>query len=191
MRAPTGEQWRVSCRPKRLPGLVAKQARARLHLTVCFPQKVRAVGSGRNAAPGGEEEKVRMRILPKRKRWKTGALRLKLPQCSSLVLLFVNAHLCLICSPDLSDALLPMQPSDVLDMPVDPNEPTYCLCHQVSYGEMIGCDNPDVSVRLCGCFGSAAISLVFILVPCLILQCPIEWFHFACVDLATKPKGKW
>ena len=36
-------------------------------------------------------------------------------------------------------------PSDVLDMPVDPNEPTYCLCHQVSYGEMIGCDNLDVS----------------------------------------------
>ncbi|KAK2167852.1 hypothetical protein LSH36_23g07028 [Paralvinella palmiformis] len=54
--------------------------------------------------------------------------------------------------------------SDVLDMPVDPNEPTYCLCHQVSYGEMIGCDNPD---------------------------CPIEWFHFACVGLSTKPKGKW
>lgn len=37
-------------------------------------------------------------------------------------------------------------PSDVLDMPVDPNEPTYCLCHQVSYGEMIGCDNLDVSM---------------------------------------------
>ncbi|XP_017002639.1 inhibitor of growth protein 5 isoform X1 [Drosophila takahashii] len=55
-------------------------------------------------------------------------------------------------------------PSDVMDMPVDPNEPTYCLCHQVSYGEMIGCDNPD---------------------------CPIEWFHFACVGLTTKPKGKW
>lgn len=55
-------------------------------------------------------------------------------------------------------------PSDVLDMPVDPNEPTYCLCHQVSYGEMIGCDNSD---------------------------CPIEWFHFACVGLTSKPKGKW
>lgn len=55
-------------------------------------------------------------------------------------------------------------PSDVLDMPVDPNEPTYCLCHQVSYGEMIGCDN---------------------------LDCPIEWFHFACVGLTSKPKGKW
>ena len=36
-------------------------------------------------------------------------------------------------------------PTDVLDMPVDPNEPTYCLCHQVSFGEMIGCDNTDVS----------------------------------------------
>jgi len=53
---------------------------------------------------------------------------------------------------------------DVLDMPVDPNEPTYCSCHQVSYGEMIGCDNPD---------------------------CPIEWFHFGCVGLTSKPKGKW
>merc|ERR1719419_791571 len=64
------------------------------------------------------------------------------------------------------NALLPLSvaASDVLDMPVDPNEPTYCLCHQVSYGEMIGCDNQD---------------------------CPIEWFHFGCVNLTTKPKGKW
>ena len=54
--------------------------------------------------------------------------------------------------------------TDVLDMPVDPNEPTYCVCHQVSYGEMIGCDN---------------------------LDCPIEWFHFGCVGLTQKPKGKW
>lgn len=51
-----------------------------------------------------------------------------------------------------------------LEMPVDPNEPTYCTCHQVSYGEMIGCDNPD---------------------------CTIEWFHFGCVGLTSKPKGKW
>ncbi|XP_065133257.1 inhibitor of growth protein 5b [Paramisgurnus dabryanus] len=65
-------------------------------------------------------------------------------------------------SPNISEAL--MHPSDVLDMPVDPNEPTYCLCSQVSYGEMIGCDNAD---------------------------CPIEWFHFTCVGLTTKPKGKW
>ncbi|KAJ3190166.1 Inhibitor of growth protein 4 [Gaertneriomyces sp. JEL0708] len=24
-----------------------------------------------------------------------------------------------------------------LDMPIDPNEPTYCICHQVSFGDMI------------------------------------------------------
>ena len=59
---------------------------------------------------------------------------------------------------------LPGVPQEVLDMPVDPNEPTYCLCNQVSYGEMIGCDNND---------------------------CPIEWFHFGCLDITTKPKGKW
>lgn len=48
--------------------------------------------------------------------------------------------------------------------PIDPDEPTYCSCQQVSYGEMIGCDNDD---------------------------CPIEWYHFNCVGLSTKPKGKW
>ena len=51
----------------------------------------------------------------------------------------------------LSIVALPIgigHPSDVLDMPVDPNEPTYCLCHQVSYGEMIGCDNLDVSMLI-------------------------------------------
>uniref|UniRef100_A0A671KGX3 Inhibitor of growth family member 1 n=1 Tax=Sinocyclocheilus anshuiensis TaxID=1608454 RepID=A0A671KGX3_9TELE len=50
------------------------------------------------------------------------------------------------------------------DIPIDPNEPTYCLCEQVSFGEMIGCDNDE---------------------------CPIEWFHFSCVGLNHKPKGKW
>ena len=28
---------------------------------------------------------------------------------------------------------------------IDPNEPRYCLCGDVSYGEMVGCDNDDVS----------------------------------------------
>lgn len=51
-----------------------------------------------------------------------------------------------------------------LDFTIDPNEPTYCLCNQVSYGEMIGCDN---------------------------FECKIEWFHFNCVGLTHKPKGKW
>ena len=64
------------------------------------------------------------------------------------------------CRPVVEPARVPMLPlsiahaSDVLDMPVDPNEPTYCICRQVSYGEMIGCDNPDVSftVLLSGVF---------------------------------------
>jgi hypothetical protein len=35
-------------------------------------------------------------------------------------------------------------PTIDLELPVDPNEPTYCLCNQVSYGEMVACDNSDV-----------------------------------------------
>ncbi|KFD57163.1 hypothetical protein M513_02048 [Trichuris suis] len=44
------------------------------------------------------------------------------------------------------------------------DEPVYCICRQVSYGQMICCDNE---------------------------KCEMEWFHFKCVHLATKPKGKW
>lgn len=29
-------------------------------------------------------------------------------------------------------------------MPVDPNEPLYCYCQSVSYGDMLACDNTDV-----------------------------------------------
>lgn len=53
---------------------------------------------------------------------------------------------------------------DVMDMPVDPNEPTYCVCRQVSFGQMVMCDNSE---------------------------CPIEWFHFGCVGLEAQPEGKW
>ena len=28
---------------------------------------------------------------------------------------------------------------------IDPNEPRYCLCNRVSFGEMINCENVDVS----------------------------------------------
>lgn len=51
-----------------------------------------------------------------------------------------------------------------LDMPIDPNEPTYCICSRVAFGEMVGCDNPD---------------------------CKREWFHFECVGLVANPTGKW
>eukprot|EP00268_Persea_americana_P042491 TRINITY_DN4253_c0_g1_i3.p1 TRINITY_DN4253_c0_g1~~TRINITY_DN4253_c0_g1_i3.p1 ORF type:complete len:140 (+),score=22.34 TRINITY_DN4253_c0_g1_i3:1041-1460(+) len=53
------------------------------------------------------------------------------------------------------------------DQPSDPNEPTYCVCNQVSFGDMIACDNVD-------CEGG-------------------EWFHYACVGLTpeTRFRGKW
>ncbi|XP_011296907.1 inhibitor of growth protein 3 isoform X2 [Fopius arisanus] len=50
------------------------------------------------------------------------------------------------------------------DWTYDPNEPRYCVCNQVSYGDMVACDNSD---------------------------CPFEWFHYPCVGIAAPPKGKW
>lgn len=50
--------------------------------------------------------------------------------------------------------------------PVDPDEPRYCFCNQVSYGQMVGCDDKD---------------------------CAREWFHLSCVGLTHPPnkKGKF
>ncbi|KAI5731816.1 hypothetical protein M8J77_016518 [Diaphorina citri] len=50
------------------------------------------------------------------------------------------------------------------DLAIDPNEPTYCLCNQVSFGQMVMCDND---------------------------LCPHQWFHFSCVAVTNTPKGKW
>ncbi|CAI9108730.1 OLC1v1008407C1 [Oldenlandia corymbosa var. corymbosa] len=57
-------------------------------------------------------------------------------------------------------------PADI-DQPIDPNEPTYCVCNQVSFGDMIACDNEN-------CQGG-------------------EWFHYTCVGLTpeTRFRGKW
>ncbi|TKA53545.1 hypothetical protein B0A53_03836 [Rhodotorula sp. CCFEE 5036] len=49
-------------------------------------------------------------------------------------------------------------------MPVDPNEPVYCYCNRVSFGEMIACENED---------------------------CAREWFHLECVGLDKAPEGAW
>ncbi|KAI8338805.1 hypothetical protein EDC96DRAFT_523250 [Choanephora cucurbitarum] len=46
----------------------------------------------------------------------------------------------------------------------DVNEPTYCYCKQVSFGDMIACDGDN---------------------------CEREWFHYACVGLVEPPAGKW
>ncbi|KAK9388062.1 inhibitor of growth proteins N-terminal histone-binding-domain-containing protein [Lipomyces mesembrius] len=40
----------------------------------------------------------------------------------------------------------------------------YCFCQQVSYGDMVACDNPD---------------------------CQYEWFHYGCVGLKAPPSGVW
>ncbi|KAF2204549.1 PHD finger domain-containing protein [Delitschia confertaspora ATCC 74209] len=48
----------------------------------------------------------------------------------------------------------------------DGDEPRYCYCNEVSYGNMIACDNTD---------------------------CPREWFHLACVNMEKAPNArtKW
>ncbi|TFK52000.1 hypothetical protein OE88DRAFT_1658747 [Heliocybe sulcata] len=51
-----------------------------------------------------------------------------------------------------------------LETMANPDEPRYCFCNQVSYGEMIACDNED---------------------------CEREWFHYGCVDLTVPPRGRW
>ncbi|KAF7232884.1 hypothetical protein EG68_09474 [Paragonimus skrjabini miyazakii] len=46
----------------------------------------------------------------------------------------------------------------------DEDQRRYCVCNDVSYGDMIACDNPS---------------------------CPFEWFHYSCVNLTVAPKGDW
>jgi hypothetical protein len=50
------------------------------------------------------------------------------------------------------------------DTTLDPNEPRYCKCNDVSYGEMVACEGKN---------------------------CPYEWFHYQCVGLTSAPKGSW
>ncbi|TAQ84447.1 hypothetical protein B7494_g7228 [Chlorociboria aeruginascens] len=52
------------------------------------------------------------------------------------------------------------------DLEVDADEPTYCYCNGVSYGEMVACDADG---------------------------CEKEWFHLECVGLKVAPRGnaKW
>ena len=52
----------------------------------------------------------------------------------------------------LEPQLEPIPPTQRLgveaDMPIDPNEPTYCICNRVSFGEMVGCDSDDVGFTI-------------------------------------------
>lgn len=50
-------------------------------------------------------------------------------------------------TPAATEAQATANPTGMdLELPVDPNEPTYCFCNQVSYGAMVACDNPNVCV---------------------------------------------
>ncbi|KAG1087086.1 hypothetical protein G6F42_020742 [Rhizopus arrhizus] len=49
------------------------------------------------------------------------------------------------------------------EIDIDPNEPKYCYCNQVSFGDMVACDGDN---------------------------CEKEWFHYTCVGLAYPPVVK-
>ncbi|OJD40399.1 phd finger domain protein [Diplodia corticola] len=55
---------------------------------------------------------------------------------------------------------------EIADDDEDGDQERFCYCNGVSYGEMIGCDNPD---------------------------CLRQWFHYACVGITKEPnkKAKW
>ena len=46
----------------------------------------------------------------------------------------------------------------------NPESQTYCLCGGEDIGNMIACDNTS---------------------------CRVEWFHYDCVGIKRKPRGKW
>lgn len=54
------------------------------------------------------------------------------------------------------DHTVPTDENDVYD----PDEPTYCYCERVSFGQMVGCDGE---------------------------HCTREWFHLGCVGLKVAP----
>ena len=50
------------------------------------------------------------------------------------------------------------------DQQDDQSVQTWCICAELEYGRMIKCDNDD---------------------------CPYQWFHYKCVNIRRKPRGKW
>ena len=46
----------------------------------------------------------------------------------------------------------------------DGDDTRYCFCHNVSYGDMVACDNEN---------------------------CPYQWFHWGCIGITEEPVGEW
>lgn len=65
-----------------------------------------------------------------------------------------------------ASSVMPGHESQEAESDEDGDEPRYCYCNQVSFGNMIACDNDS---------------------------CPREWFHLPCVNLDRAPSGrtKW
>jgi hypothetical protein len=65
-----------------------------------------------------------------------------------------------------ASSIVPEEQSQEAESDEDGDEPRYCYCNQVSFGNMIACDNDS---------------------------CPREWFHLPCVNLDRAPSGrtKW
>lgn len=77
-------------------------------------------------------------------------------------------------------AAAPAMELEVLEE-IDPNEPRYCICDDVSFGEMIKCDG-NVSLSL-------PPSLSFRRILKLTTprkQCEREWFHLECLNMSTQ-----
>ena len=64
------------------------------------------------------------------------------------------------------------------------NEPRYCYCDSVSYGEMIFCENKEVTSIIIIDYMNK--SYIFFN-----LQCPYQWFHYECVGIKVPPDGSW
>ncbi|XP_056632425.1 inhibitor of growth protein 3-like isoform X1 [Diorhabda sublineata] len=97
----------------------------------------------------------------KHKKWSAGGTSSGSSSAST-----VPAAVAAVPTPESPNVDSNSQNADVADgeWSYDPNEPRYCLCNQVSYGDMVACDNQD---------------------------CPSEWFHYPCVGITAPPKGKW
>ncbi|KAL9008366.1 MAG: hypothetical protein Q9173_006503, partial [Seirophora scorigena] len=70
---------------------------------------------------------------------------------------------------------------------IDPNEERYCICGDVSYGEMVQCENRQVSGPCVLSFGKSGSVLTN-------QECDNgEWFHFECMGMQESPgrRAKW
>lgn len=69
---------------------------------------------------------------------------------------------------------------------IDADEPRYCYCGDVSYGDMVACEDENVSSSLCW-LSNLYVHLLRV------YQCEREWFHFGCVGLMEPPgrRVKW